>query len=425
MAVSSSNTTKATGSSLDVAGIVTGLMEAENVPVTKLEAKISSADYKISALGKIKSQLSSLKTALTDLQTPSNFYSVKAKLGSESVATAQVASTATEGSYKLVVTQLATTNIKTLSGFSTAAAATTWFDAQVNLSSNATATVLFDSTNNKYVLALTAKTTGSTDLSVPVNGAYVAETVQTGTDALFKLNGVDFVRSSNTVTDALTGVTLNLLSTSAGTTLTVAKTDSTYRTKLEALVKSYNDLYAIYKEQTASSTDPSLRGVLNSDFSVTSMMRQVTTNLMLPLKDALGQTLSGATDLSSLGLKLLDTGKLIIDESLLSTASATLQTRLNSGIRIGFDTASSTDLTTQIGNMLDSGGVIQDRFEREQKTQSALVTKKTALQEKLVAVQARYYSLYAALDALLYKLNSTSDSLKSALDGLTSSQNNG
>jgi flagellar hook-associated protein 2 len=126
-----------------------------------------------------------------------------------------------------------------------------------------------------------------------------------------------------------------------------------------------------------------------------------------------------------MGLKLLDTGKLIIDESLLSTASATLQTRLNSGIRIGFDTVSSTDLTTQIGNMLDSGGVIQDRFEREQKTQSALVTKKTALQEKLVAVQARYYSQYAALDALLYKLNSTSDSLKSALDGLTSSQNNG
>jgi len=425
MAVSSSNTTNATGSSLDVAGIVTGLMEAENVPVTKLEAKISSADYKISALGKIKSQLSLLKSALTDLQTSSNFYSVKAKLSSESVATAEVTSAATEGSYKLVVTQLATTSIKTLSGFSTAADATTWFDAQVNLSSNATATVLFDSANNNYVLALTAKTTGSTNLSVPNYGSNVAETVQAGTDSLFKLNGVDFVRSSNTVTDALTGVTLNLLSTSASTTLTVAKTDSSFKTKLEALVKSYNDLYAIYKEQTATSTDASLRGVLNSDFSVTSMMRQVTTNLMLPLKDSLGQTLSGATDLSSLGLKLLDTGKLIIDENLLSTASTTLQTRLISGIRIGFDTASLTDLTTQIGNMLESGGVIQDRFEREQKTQSDLVTKKTVLQEKLVAVQARYYSQYAALDALLFKLNSTSDSLKSALDGLTSSQKNG
>jgi flagellar hook-associated protein 2 len=138
-----------------------------------------------------------------------------------------------------------------------------------------------------------------------------------------------------------------------------------------------------------------------------------------------GGALSGQTDLSAIGLKLLDNGNLAVDESLLSAASSTLQTRLAAGIRIGYSSASSSDLSTQIGNMILSGGVIQDRIASEQTTQSDLNKRKTALQEKLVGVQARYTAQYASLDALLFKLQGTSDSLKSALDGLTNSQKNG
>ena len=69
--------------------------------------------------------------------------------------------------------------------------------------------------------------------------------------------------------------------------------------------------------------------------------------------------------------------------------------------------------------------VIQDRIDSETSTQSDLSKRKAALQEKLVGVQARYTSQYAALDALLFKLQGTSSSLKSALDGLTNSQKTG
>jgi len=99
-----------------------------------------------------------------------------------------------------------------------------------------------------------------------------------------------------------------------------------------------------------------------------------------------------------------------------------LQTRLSAGIRIGF--SASSDLSSQIGDMLLSGGLIQDRIDSEQTTQSELNTRKTNLQEKLVGVKARYTAQYASLDALLFKLQGTSDSLKSALDGLTNSQKN-
>jgi flagellar hook-associated protein 2 len=191
------------------------------------------------------------------------------------------------------------------------------------------------------------------------------------------------------------------------------------------LVKAYNDLYAYYKSQTASSLDVATRGILNSDFGVSSMMRQLISGLMLPTTDSTGVALTGETDLSSMGLKLLDNGTLAVDDTLLVSASSTLQTRLAAGIRIGYSSTLRSDLSNQIGNMILSGGVIQDQINSETSNISDLAKRKATLQEKLAGVQARYTTQYASLDALLFKLQGTSDSLKSALDGLTNSQKNG
>ena len=439
MSVSStSSSTSRTGSSLDVAGIVSGLMEAENVPVTKLDAKISKSSVKITALGQIKSQLSALKSSLVDLQTPANFSKQAAKFSTTSVATAEFTATATASSYQMEVTTLAQPTIWNVSGFSTSESALAWYNAAGQSSlrtavTGADATV-FQSTSGSYVLSLKSKTLG-TNFSFNLSDADIAAGItkpatayQTATNAVFKLNGVEFTRSSNTVSDAITGITLNLATTTTvGTpiTLTVSTEAVSARPKLDALVKAYNDLYAYYKSQTASSIDTATRGVLNSDFGVSSMMRQLISGLMLPTTDSTGVALTGETDLSAMGLKLLDNGTLAVDDTLLASASSTLQTRLAAGIRIGYSSTLSSDLSNQIGDMILSGGVIQDRIESETSTRSDLAKRKTTLQEKLVSVQARYTAQYASLDALLFKLQGTSDSLKSAIDGLTNSQKNG
>jgi flagellar hook-associated protein 2 len=433
MAVTSSSTsTSRAGSSLDVAGIVSGLMEAENVPVNKLDAKISKSTVKITALGQIKSQLSTLKTSLVDLQTPANFSKQAAKFSNTSVATAEFTATATAGSYQMEVTSLAQPTIWNLTGFTSSADALTWYNAtpdQDTLRTKADATV-FLSSSGQYVLSLKAKSTGTDGAFSLPNSVAVGITkteYQVAQNAAFTLNGVSFTRSSNTVTDALTGITLNLVTTTAASTpitLTVSNDAVSAKPKLDALVKAYNDLYALYKSQTVSSIDVASRGILNSDFGVSSMMRQLVTGLMLPMTNITGGALTGETDLSAMGLKLLDSGNLMVDDTLLSAASGTLQTRLAAGIRIGYSSASSSDLATQIGDMVLSGGLIQDRITSETTTQSDLTKRKSALQEKLIGVQARYTAQYASLDALLFKLQGTSDSLKSALDGLTNSQSN-
>ena len=404
-------------------------MEVESKPLNKLDSKISAATVKISTLGVFKGHLSTFKATVDDLQTPANFSAWSAKFSTDTAASADLATTASAGSYQLDVSQLARPNIWNVSGFTTEAAALTWYNAegQSDLRSSADATVLKSATE-QYVLTLKAKSTG-TDAEFSISnealtGVLSANEYQTALDAQFNLNGVSFTRASNTVADALTGVTLNLKAvTTSPVTLTVAQAESSAKPKLDALVKAYNDLQSFYKTETQASADASTRGVLNSDFAVGSMMREILTGLMLPVTGLSGAALTGQTDLSALGLKLQDNGQLAVDTTLLANAT-TLQSRLASGITIGFDTVSGKDLSTRISAMFTSGGMLQERIDNEQKVQQDLNTRKTTLQEKLATIQARYTAQYAALDALLFKLQSTSTSLKSALDGLTASQKN-
>ena len=430
MAVSSSSSSTAkSGSSLDVAGIVSGLMEAENVPVSKIDAKIGKATVRVTALGQMKSLMSSFQTALTDMQTPTNFYNWSAKSTNEATVSAVAGSSASAGSYQLEVSQLARASIWNISGFATEAAALAWYNHadQADVRTSANASVVLGA-NGQYVLSLRAKSTGTSNafsLSTKELAVGLIKTeYQTALNATFTLNGIALSRASNVATDVLTGVTLNLSAiTASPVTLTIAQSQVSARPKLDALVKSYNDLYTYYKQQTASSQDAATRGALNSDFNVNSMMRQLLSGLMQPLTNGSGTALTGQTDLASMGLKLSSDGKLSVDDALLTKAT-TLQSRLADGIRIGYDTALTSDLSTRITGMLASGGVLQDRIQTEQKVQVELNAKKTAMQSRLATVQARYFAQYGALDALIYKLQGTSDSLKSALDALTNSQSN-
>jgi len=62
-----------TGSVIDVAGIVSGLMQVESRPLDALNAKIAASNTKISALGQFQAKLSAVQSALDALQNKTNF----------------------------------------------------------------------------------------------------------------------------------------------------------------------------------------------------------------------------------------------------------------------------------------------------------------------------------------------------------------
>ena len=170
-------------------------MEAENVPVNKLDARITKSAVKISALAQIKGQLSTLKASLIDLQTPANFSKQAAKFSNTSIATAEFTATATAGSYQMEVTSLSQPTIWNVSGFTTSENALAWYNdsAQANVLSAADATV-FQSNTGQFVLSLKSKSTGAVGAfsldSNAVTGSITKTQYQVAQNAAFKLNGV-------------------------------------------------------------------------------------------------------------------------------------------------------------------------------------------------------------------------------------------
>jgi len=74
-----------------------------------------------------------------------------------------------------------------------------------------------------------------------------------------------------------------------------------------------------------------------------------------------------------------------------------------------------------IEQTLSLGGSLSERVEAEKTIQRDLQDKQSALEEKMLDIERRYTSKYAALDALLFRLNTTSTALKSSLDALSAS----
>jgi len=442
---------------IDVAGIVSQLMAVEQKPVALIDNKLQTSSLKISALASFQSRLSSFKDALDALQTPANFNTRNVTSSLGNVATAAISSgqTPDAGRVSLTVTQTAAASLTNVSGFTSSAQAinnATSYSIQVGsttytpaASDNITTLAqLRDWVNNKaglkdaaratlvqqdsthWVLSLQGLSTGAVNqvsVTGPSGGATTVTQVQPAQDAQFTLNGIQFTRSSNTVTDAVSGLTLQLVSASATPTVIDITQDNSGVSKfIQNFVASYNNLLAEYKSDTQSSLDPSQRGALNSDLTLSTIMRQINAGLMASLKSASGASLGSNANLSMLGIDFNSDGTLSFNQTLFD-ASTQLPSVLAQGISLGYTSTTQT-LSTTLANVLSSSGSLADRIAEEKTTQTTLNKRRTQLEDKLATLQDRYTAQYAALDALLFKLNNTNNALKSALDGLTNSQKN-
>ena len=452
----SSSLGSAAGSSIDVASIVSQLMAVEQKPISLIDNKLQSADLKISALASFQGKLSAFKDSVDALQTPSNFQQRSVSSNAPSVLTAAVSTDQAPlpGRYSVTVSQTASPALLNVLGFTSADQAiaspnavgirvgtTTyqpsagdninslsdlknWINGKDGLKDTVRATLIQQS-SGQWALALQGLSSGADkaiSMSWP-NTSYSINTVQEAQDARFTVNGVLVTRNSNTVSDVIQGLTLQLLSPSnTPAVVDVAEDTSKVASRIQALVTSYNDLLAEYKRTTQSSIDVNQRGVLNSDLTLSTIMRQINESLMRPLKSLSGASLGAFSDLSLLGIEFNGDGSLKFNASTVDNSVA-LPKLLAQGISFGY-VSSTQSLTTGLTNILSNSGSLADRIEQEKTTQSDLNKRKTQLQEKLVTLQERYTAQYAALDALLFRLNNTNNALKSALDGLTNSQKN-
>lgn len=103
-----------------------------------------------------------------------------------------------------------------------------------------------------------------------VRSAYT-QVDQAGRDALFKVNGIDVVRSTNTVSDVITGVTFSLVSDAtptATTTISVTSDSEAAVNAVQSFVDAYNTTKGFIQRFASFNSENQQAGVLLGDSSV-------------------------------------------------------------------------------------------------------------------------------------------------------------
>jgi len=142
--------------------------------------------------------------------------------------------------------------------------------------------------------------------------------VVAGQDAGIRVNGVTLTRSSNTVTDALDGITLSLYGAEEGTTVSISVTRDTaaIRGAVETFVSDYNSAMSLISSQFVYDEDAQSSGPLAGDATLLALQSQ--------LQSLVSSQVSGLADsensLTLFGVSFNRYGQLDIDSSTLNDA---------------------------------------------------------------------------------------------------------
>lgn len=139
--------------------------------------------------------------------------------------------------------------------------------------------------------------------------------VQAAKDAILNVDGIDVVKSSNTITDMIEGVTLNLLTTSAGNSvnLNVASNQEAVKTSVSSFVDAYNKLDTTLRSLTKFDETGKSSGALLGDVTARNVINQIRSVMTNSIAN--GNTIN---TFSQIGVAFQRDGKLALDATKLT-----------------------------------------------------------------------------------------------------------
>lgn len=475
------------GSGIKIDEIVTALVNAERAPKTnQLDNLEKQTTTRISALGTLTGALNTFKTAIDALNKTALFESRTASSSSSSVLKATATTTASAGTYSVQVQQLAASSKVALQSVSASGSTPATFNSgtleisagtssisvditeanntlagmrdainEAGKDSGISAAIITDDSGSRLVLSST-KTGAGNDIQVAVTedgvttgsntltsqaftptvdpdnaDAFLKPSSDTGAggvitqakSAKLTIDGLQLVRDSNKIEDALEGVTIDLVSAQSATDLTDGKTISltvgvdkaSVKSNLQKFVDAYNALISSSAQLTAvvevKGSAP-VAGPLVGDSTVRSVM----SGLRNEIVKMTGGSEDSVKALANLGITTDEDGKLSIDD-----------TELTAALDSNFDQVGSY-LTGEDGLMgrlsgfvsgyVATDGVLNQRDSALRGTLQNIDKQRESLDKRVESLQTRLYAQYNAMDSLVGQLSRTSESLGSMLANL-------
>jgi len=442
-------TISGSGSMIDVNTLVSQLVAAERAPTDARFNKVqTTTQAQISAFGQISSALSGLDSSLKRFDGDGALPGRKASVAPDAGYAASPTSQARNGSYSVSVERLATAHklqsaplaASTQLGYgriSVQVGTGTAVDVEIAQGSGTLAQI-GDAINRAMadkgvsatvvhgdagdVLTLTATNTGNAGkLTITTSGgdgglATLASSGGTMTeasqavDAKVVIDGVSRTSSSNTIADALDGVSLTLTKAAPGTAfkLDVANDSSTLKAQLLTFISSYNTALTQMRTQSAVGANGKASGTLVGD----SAPRSILQNLR-------GTVAASYGELAKLGFKTAVDGALSLDGTKFDAAiagdPAAIDSLLGSGGTLG------KALRGAMGSYVGSGSMLESRTESLNKRLKDLGRQRDNYEVRIERLTAQYRTQFSALDAMVTKLQSTSTYLSQQLASLSSS----
>lgn len=451
MGISLNPSTILSGQGIDVNSVVQQIISEQSGPLSVWQAQQTNFATQDGLLEGINNDLTNLQTAVAALADPTGALTAQAATSSQpGVVTATAQSTAIAATHQIEVTNLATAG--TLYTDPIAAGADTSFlatgqtsgDIQlqvggvsgtvhdiaitqgsndtlntlasyINTQSTAnawgvTASVVSDTSGSR--LALFSQSTGSGGALAIVNNTNTTLNFATpvgGTNAALNIDGVPFSSSSNTVTGAIQGVTLNLVSQSPGdpvqpVQLTVGPDTGQITNAINNFVSAYNTVVSTINTQyVVDPTGATPAPPLEADISLRSLQSSILTDAGY----AIGGN-SGLVNLASMGINMNNDGTLTVGSTpgpdsqtfaqVLAANPSAVQNFFQNASGTGFADNFNADLTNLTA---PTQGPLNVDLAQNQAEQADLTTTITNFQTQLTTEQTQLTQQYDAVNASL------------------------
>jgi flagellar hook-associated protein 2 len=444
------------GSGVDVTSLAQNLVDAERVPKENMiNAKIAKSEAKVTGYGAVTFMLGEVKKAFSALNDKTDFTGVTATSDNTSAFTVSAGATATEGIHEMTVTALAKAQRSVSSTYTSATSSINAGQAMsLSLTYKGTASTInvtagsdtpqgvVDAINiaNKgvkaqlvytssadaspYKILLTSSTGEDNSFTLTDSDSNLSfSDIQTAQDAAFTIDGISYKRSSNTVTDALQGVSISMRSL-ATTSIQLSRETTSTAEKIQNLVLAYNDTQSLLKEMGDSkSTLETYGATLPND----SLLRAIKTTLRSMFMDNSNSTSGGISSLRDVGVSIDQSGVMALDTSILDTK---LKTNFDDVVTMFSGNRNNTseysvekisianDAFGKLSKMLRSTG---DLAYQTRNTNTEITRYKAdlvKLNTRMDTLLQRYTKQFAIMDSMVGQNNSTKSSLKSTFDGM-------
>lgn len=452
------------GSGIDFDVVRDAILTQRSAPLVKLQTKVSNYTSRSEALKQLNSALAMLTTATESLKDRDLGTGRSVSSDDSTVASATATSSANLGSLNLSVTRTATTLTQASRSYAAKDAAIladgateATFELRTGGATSGVE-IKIDSTNNTLEglrNAINAKNAGVTATIIDIKGdgtgqqlvlssketgasgrVELVETSATGIgsdlnlrslnppdgdfsklDAEFSVSGLTLTRSTNTVSDAIDGVSFTLKKT--GTTALNVTQSSDVENKLRTFVNSFNTVQSLIAVQYQKDSKSRPTGILAGEATLRNIQQQ--------LRDAVG-TISNDNggvfnSLSQIGISSTGTGQLDFDSTVYAEKFKNNpddirsllfgKTTSDSGIFQNFSTISKGLSDSAKGSVATA----ITGYENSIKSINETISKRT---ENINALKASLTKKFSAVDAAIGVLNSQQTSLTSLIKSLSS-----